>query len=98
MSSRKHDDKKKHEGKGREKEKSDNKVVSEKRVSRDELVTALEGLLGELRTGALSLTDENRELKLTLPEELKLRHKARLNDKEAKYSLKISWPLQSEQE
>jgi amphi-Trp domain-containing protein len=97
MSPKKHEDKKKQEGKCREKEKSDNKVVNEKRVSRDELVTALESLLGELRTGVLSLADENRELNLTLPAELKLRLKARLNDKEAKYSLKISWPLQSEQ-
>jgi amphi-Trp domain-containing protein len=96
MSPKKHEDKKKHEKKSQGK--SDCKVVIEKRVSPEEVITVLENLLGELRTGTLSLADEDRELNLTLPAELKLCLKARRNDKEAKYSLKINWPFQSEQE
>lgn len=94
--SRKHEEKKNRDGKDRGKEKADNRVVNDREVSRDELAAALENLLGAVRSGVLNLADEERTLNLSLPENMKLRLKAAVTDKEGKYSLKISWDAKPE--
>lgn len=93
MSPKKHDDKKKHEDKNKKKPHKGSRVVNEKNLSFAELPAILENLLAEIRTGVLKVAEDDKELNITLPADIKLRIKADRNDKEEKYSLQLRWPV-----